>query len=248
MAKSGKQAKASSGPPMRHVEPHKIGQGAIFRDIILGGQDGVVNVLGIVLGVATATGSSEFVLLSGLAATFAESVSMAAVAYTTGKAEIEHFRSEVEREKYEMENLPDVERQEIRDIYRAKGFSGDLLEKITDKICSDKAVWLDTMMREELKLENPEDGMSPLKQSIIVGASAFVGSLIPLIPFFLAGPADAVPAALVASLAILFLVGAYKSMLTSGKWLKGGLELMLIGGCAAIAGYIVGLLFKVPSR
>jgi VIT1/CCC1 family predicted Fe2+/Mn2+ transporter len=229
------------------AEPHTIGQGAIFRDIILGGQDGVVNVLGIVLGVATATDSSQIVLLSGIAATFAESVSMAAVAYTSSRAEAEHYHAEVEREKYEMEHLSDVERQEIRDIYKAKGFEGKLLDQVVDKICSDNKVWLDTMMREELKLENPEDSMSPFKQGLLVGGSALIGSFIPIIPFLLLAPHLAIPVALVASLAILFIVGALKSKMTSGKWLKGGLELMLIGGAAAIAGYVVGVVFQVKN-
>jgi len=232
----------SKKPP----EPHTVGQGTLFRDIILGGQDGVVNVLGIVLGVATATHSVQIVLLSGLAATFAESVSMAAVAYTSTRAKAEHYHAEVEREKYEMEHLSDIERDEIRDIYKEKGFSGKLLGQVVDKICSDKKVWLDTMMREELKLENPEDGMTPFKEGILVGVSALIGSFIPITPFAFMSVADAVPVALAASLAILFLVGAYKSKLTSGKWLKGGFELMLIGGAAAVSGYLVGVVFQVP--
>jgi len=242
MATRKKKSGGVAGP--RPPEPHKIGQGAIFRDIILGGQDGIVNILGIMLGVATATGSSQIVLLSGLAATCAESVSMAAVAYTSGRAEIEHYRAEVEREKSEMVNLPDIERQEIRDIYRAKGFEGEFLEQIVDKICSNDRIWLDTMMREELKLENPEDGMSPTKRGILVGASALIGSLIPITPFLVLTPLQALPIALVVSLAILFIVGAIKSNMASGKWLRGGLELMLIGGAAALAGYLVGLFFQ----
>ena len=102
-------------------------------------------------------------------------------------------------------------------------------------------------MREELKLENPEDGMSPLKQGVIVGFSALLGSFIPLVPFFFLPPLQAVAIALVASLIILFLVGAYKSKLTSGRWLQGGLELMLIGGAAALAGYVIGSVLRVRN-
>ncbi len=244
---ASRKKESDKAPQRRPPEPHKIGQGAIFRDIILGGQDGIVNILGIMLGVATATGSSQFVLLSGLAATCAESVSMAAVAYTSSRAEAEHYRAEVEREKFEMKSLPEIERQEIRDIYRVKGFEGELLEQIVDKICSKDEIWLDTMMREELKLENPEDGMSPLKRGILVGASALIGSFIPIVPFMVLAPQQALLLALVASLAILFIVGAIKSNMASGKWLRGGLELMLIGGAAAAAGYIVGLVFQIKS-
>jgi vacuolar iron transporter family protein len=244
---AGKRGTGIQAGNKTQAEPHTVGQGALFRDIILGGQDGVVNVLGIVLGVATATDSAQIVMLSGLAATFAESVSMAAVAYTSSRAEVEHYHAEVEREKFEMENLSEVERQEIRDIYTKKGFTGRLLEQVVDKICSDKQVWLDTMMREELKIENPEEGMTPLRQGILVGGSALIGSFIPIIPFMAMGPAEAIPVSLAASLAVLFLVGAYKSKLTSGKWLHGGMEMMLIGGAAAFAGYLVGVLFQVKN-
>jgi VIT1/CCC1 family predicted Fe2+/Mn2+ transporter len=225
-------------------EHHTPGMGRIFRNVILGGQDGVVNVLGIVLGVATATNSSYIVLLAGIAATFAESISMAAVAYTSTRAEVEHYESEVKRELREMDDIPDRERKEIEDIYRQKGFSGKLLQQVVDKICSSRKVWLNTMMHEELGLENPAEGMSAFWQAVIVGVSATVGSFVPITPFFFLSVSSSIPVSLVASFAVLFAVGAYKSRMTSGKWLKGGLELMLIGGAAAVAGWLVGVFFQ----
>src|SRR5271157_4431070 len=92
-----------------HIESHRTDIGLLFRNIILGGQDGVVNVLGIVLGVATATNSTKIVLLAGLAATFAESISMAAVACTSTRADKEHYDSEVKRELEEIDTVPDIE-------------------------------------------------------------------------------------------------------------------------------------------
>ncbi|MFN7991671.1 MAG: VIT1/CCC1 transporter family protein [Candidatus Micrarchaeia archaeon] len=226
---------------------NSAGLGRIFRNIILGGQDGVVNVLGIVLGVATATSSTSIVLLAGLAATFAESISMAAVAYTSTKAEIEHYESELKKQRAEIDETPRKAQDDMRTIFRAKGFSGDLLEQIVARISSNKKVWIQTMMREELRLEDPSEGMSAFMQGILVGFSAIVGSFIPITPFFFLSVKDSVMPALVASLAILFIVGAYKSKLTSGKWLQGGLEMMLIGGAAAISGYLVGVFFQVPG-
>lgn len=229
------------------TESHAAGMGRIFRNVILGGQDGVVNVLGIVLGVATATSSNSIVLLAGLAATFAESVSMAAVAYTSTRAEIEHYETEVRRELREMDEIPHMERKEIEDIYRKKGFSGKLLKQAVDRITANRGIWLDTMMREELGLENPAGQMSAFRQGVLVGVSAIVGSFVPILPFFFMPVASAVPLSLAASLAVLFMVGAYKSRATSGRWLAGGFELMLIGGTAALAGYAVGLFFQVPA-
>jgi len=227
-------------------EQHKLGMGRMFRNLILGGQDGIVNVLGIALGVATATSSSHIVLLAGIAATFAESVSMAAVAYTSTRAEAEHYESERKREDREIDDVPLKERQEIEEIYQKKGFSGSLLKGIVDKITSDRKVWLETMMREELGLENPSEGMSSFWQAALVGGSALVGSFVPILPFFFLSVQASIPVSLAASLVLLFIIGAYKSSETSGKWLKGGIELMVIGGVAALAGYAVGLFFQAP--
>jgi VIT1/CCC1 family predicted Fe2+/Mn2+ transporter len=226
-----------------HNDTAKLG--LIFRNIILGGQDGIVNVLGIVLGVATSTNSTPIVLLAGLAATFAESISMAAVAYTSTRAEAEHYESEVKKQIREVENTPDKAKHDLRKIYSEKGLSGKLLEQVISGISSNKKAWVDTMMREELRLENPAEGMSSFWQGMLVGFSAIVGSFIPLTPFFLLSVSESIVPSLVASLIVLFIVGAYKSKLTSGKWLLGGIELMVIGGAAALAGYLVGVLFQV---
>src|SRR3989338_7184742 len=123
-----------------------------IRDLILGFQDGLVNTLGLVLGVASAVQSTKIVLISGLVTTFTESVSMAAVAYTSTKAAHEFYESQLEREKKEIEEIPHMEVQEIRDIYYQKGFRGKQLEGIVKKIILDKKLWLETMMAEELRL------------------------------------------------------------------------------------------------
>ncbi|MEW6723236.1 MAG: VIT1/CCC1 transporter family protein [Candidatus Micrarchaeota archaeon] len=230
----------------RHLHENTASLGLLFRNIILGGQDGVVNVLGIVLGVATATNDTRIVLLAGLAATFAESISMAAVAYTSTRAEIEHYESEFRKQVREIDETPEKARDDLREIYTGKGISGKLLEQVVGKISSNKKAWLDTMMREELRLENPSEGMSAFWQGMLVGFSAIVGSFIPITPFFFLTVQDSIPISLAASLISLFVFGAYKSTKTSGKWLVGGLEIMLIGGAAAFTGYLVGVLFQSP--
>jgi len=99
-----------------HTEKHSPA-GALFKEFILEGQDGLVNVLGVILGLAAATSNAKLVIIAGLAAAFAESFSMAAVAFTSAKAEADYFASERKRELFEIENFPDTERKEIYDIY-----------------------------------------------------------------------------------------------------------------------------------
>lgn len=224
-------------------ENHK---GTLLRETILGGQDGLVNVLGVVLGVAAATTDQRIILISGLAATFAESISMGAVAYTSTKAARDFYQSMLEKEKKEIEHIPHLEKQEIKDIYYKKGFRGKLLKDIVKKITSDKKIWLDTMMTEELKLF-PEEFSHPLKSALIVGLSSVAGSIIPLIPFFLTTGTNAMLSAASISAIALFTGGAIKAKLTIGGWKRSGTEMLLIGMTAALVGFAIGKILGVAT-
>lgn len=215
-----------------------------LSDIILGGQDGLVNVLGVILGVAAATVETRIVLAAGFAATFAESVSMAAVAYTSKVAERDYYKSMVESERREIKEIPETEVEEIREIYRRKGFKGDLLEKIVKVITSDEQVWLETMMRDELVLA-PVHERRPYGAAFIVGVSAVLGSLIPLSPFIFFPITSAIYVSIIISALTLFIVGGIKARMTVGSFGRSGLEMAVIGIVSAIVGYGVGLLFKV---
>ena len=226
----------------RHLEleQQQSSAGSLLRQIVLGGQDGLVNVLGILLGIASGTGQTHLVILAGLAATVAESVSMAAVAYTSSRASQDHYRAQKEQEMREMDEIPDVERKEIELIYYKKGFRGKALQHIVKQITSDRELWLETMMREELGLYESEF-VDPLREAIVVGVAAVIGSLIPLVPFFFMPVAPAMVVSVALSLSVLFIGGGLKARMTTGVWWKSGLEMALIGGAAGLLGYFVGL-------
>lgn len=216
-------------------------QAESLANIILGGQDGLVNVMGIVLGVASATSDKFIVLVAGLVATFAESISMAAVAYTSVRAEQDHYRRELEQEKWEIDHLPEVEEEEIRLIYMRKGFRGKELENLVKSVTSNRELWLSTMMSEELGLP-PVEKQNPTRAAAVVGISAVVGSLVPLAPFLFFGVGESIIYSLVLGTLVLFAVGAYKAKITVGKWWKSGIEMAAVGMVAALAGWIVGKL------
>lgn len=218
--------------------------GSFLRDVILGGQDGLVNVLGIVLGVGGATLSSNTVILAGLVATAAESISMAAVAYTSTNAAKSYYEAKVAEEKKEICEIPEAEKEEVRQIMLRKGFRGQLLNKVVEHLTSNRKLWLETMMEHELKL-SPEDYAHPLRDALIVGIASVIGSLIPLIPFFLFDVKTGIWTSLVISSIALFVVGAAKARMTIGTPWKAGVELMVIGMLAALAGYGIGRLVGV---
>ncbi len=227
---------------MHTGELSRKSKGNTLADMILGGQDGLVNVLGVILGVAAASGEMRIIIAGGMAATFAESISMAAVALTSKMAERDHYWAELEREKREIKEMPEKEEGEIRDIYEKKGFSGKLLDDIVAHIISDDTRWVGLMMKEELELREIEQ-KEIYTSSVVVGFSALVGSFIPLTPYFFLPIHTALWVSLIISTIVLFFVGVYKAKLTVGKPMKTGFQMAIIGMSAALAGYFIGKLF-----
>src|SRR5438552_14310592 len=127
-----------------HRERHR--QVNWLRDVILGGQDGLVNILGIILGIIAGGGSNTVLVAAGFAAAITESISMGAVGYTSSVSQRDYYRAEREREEAEVETMPEAERQEIREIYAGKGFSGELLDQVVDTITANRERWVATMM------------------------------------------------------------------------------------------------------
>jgi VIT1/CCC1 family predicted Fe2+/Mn2+ transporter len=240
----GRAVKATSagagvGPPQR--EPHAK-QTNWLRDVILGGQDGLVNILGIELGVVAAGGSTSILITTGLAAAITESISMGAVAYTSSLSERDYYLAQQAREEREIETVPEEERQEVREIYASKGFQGDLLNAVVDTITANRETWLNTMMDEELHLE-PVDARTVLRSAVVVTIATLIGHFIPLVPFFVLARAPALVLAIVVSGIVLFGVGVYSAKTLIGDWRTNGLKMMVIGLGAAGLGFLVGHLF-----
>jgi len=228
----------------KNFDPHRKSASGL-SNIILGGQDGLVNVLGVILGVAAATNDPRIVIVAGLAATFAESVSMGAVAFTSTLADADYYDSEKERELRHIEQVPQLESQEIRHIYAKKGFNGELLDRIVETITANRDVWVAVMMSEEHNLA-PIDRQHAWKVALVVGFSAIIGSLIPLIPFAFLSVTMSMWVSVLITALVLFLVGAYKAHITVGKPGKSGLEMAIIGTVCALVGYAVGAILKIP--
>lgn len=213
-----------------------------LRDVILGGQDGLVNSLGIILGIIAASGDSRILITTVIAAAIAESISMGAVVYTSTLAQKDYYFSERAKEEKEIQKYPDMEREEIRRIYEAKGIKGKALEEIVDAVTSDKKVWADVMMVEELHIE-PIDTKEVLKSSVIVTIATTIGHIIPLVPFFFLDLHTGLIFAVAVSAITLFAVGAYQAITLVGSWWKTGLRMLFIGLGAALAGYLIAKLF-----
>ena len=227
---------------VEHAEQHS--KPTLLSDIILGAQDGLVNVLGIILGVSAATSDIRLILVASLAALGAESISMGAVAYTSTKSRLMHYMKEVGTEKKEMKEVPKTERQEVVDVLVGWGYKGKKLQKMTDMICSNEKAWLEFMMAFELKLA-PIDKSAPFRSFLTVLTATIFGSMIPLLPFifFSGNIAFSVILSVLLSAFVLFMVGYYEAKTTLGSVWRSGFEMLIIGLTAGLAGYLIGRIF-----
>jgi len=222
----------------RHIEPH-LKESSAMRDFIFGFGDGVNTSLGIAAGLGGADVSSDLIILAALVAMFTGAKAMAVQNYLAVKSHRELLNSEIDREKWEIDNRRDDEIREIENIYKAKGFSGKDLEMIVNKITSDKKVWLDTMLTEELNL-NLDIAGHPLKSALRMFGSFLVGGILPIIPFFFASGYSPIFIAIGLSLSTSFIVGAIKSRMAQTSIIKGGIEMAGLGTGIALIGFGIG--------
>lgn len=220
-----------------------------LSDFILGSQDGLVNVLGILLGLSAATisvGSApaihRLILVAAFAALGAESISMGAVAYTSTLARRRLYLSEVAREQYEMKEVPEIERDEVRVVLKEWGYEGADLEDLLDRICRNPRAWMEFMMAFELKLA-PVKPSQARESFVVVFLATVFGSFVPILPFLI--PKISIEVALIASVvlaaATLAMVGLYEARTTGGKPFQNAAQMILIGLAAGFAGFLIGL-------
>ncbi len=220
----------------------------LLSDLILGSQDGLVNVLGILLGVAAASASFKLILVAALAALGAESVSMGAVAYTSTAARRRFYLSEEARERREMQEVPEIERQEIREVLERWGYTGEGLERMLADLCANPKAMLEFMMAFELRLA-PVDPHEPLHSGLVVLGATVAGSAVPLIPFLLL-PTQihlAAISSIVLSGAVLFTIGTFEARTTDSNIWRSALQMLVIGLAAGFAGFLIGHFLGAPG-
>jgi len=204
-------------------------------DAILGAIDGTVTTFAIVAGARGADLSAGVALVLGLANVLADGFSMAVSNYLRAKADLQVVDHARRVEESHIEKIPDGEREEIRQIFRRKGFEGEVLDAAVDVITQDRRRWVDTMLMEELGLRL--DPPRPLRAAVTTFIAFLVAGLVPLVPLF-ARQRFLVSA--VATALTFFAIGAVKGRLLRTGLVRGGIETLIIGGGAAVLAYAVG--------
>lgn len=211
-------------------------------EFVYGGIDGSVTTFAVVSGAAGASLSTDVVIILGFANLIADGFAMSVGSYLSTRSEIDNYEKHKRVEYWEVDHLPEKERDEIREIYEGKGFSGPLLEQVVDVICSDRDRWVDVMMKEELELQ--ETTKSPLAMGAATFISFLVVGFIPLVIYLIDYFTQSIDhlffiSSLLTSVAFVG-VGYLKAKVTlTSKW-RAMAETLLLGSAAAALSYLVG--------
>src|SRR3990167_10191974 len=196
--------------PQRSIagrEPQHPASGQFLRDIVFGANDGVVTAIGFLVGIASSTANQSVIIIAGALTIVAGAASMALGNYLAVKSQDEHYEAMEKIELWEIENKPEAERQEIREIYTNMGFDKETVEVLTKKVTSDRELWLKVMMRDELGLTREEQ---PGLAGILIGIFYLLAGLPPLLPFIFVKPLTrALIMSLIVAVLVMGLIGAF---------------------------------------
>ncbi len=231
---------------------HKFGSSG-FRvinkylgEFVYGGIDGSVTTFAVVSGAVGAGLDSSIIIILGCANLLADGLAMSIGAFLSTRAEIDRYNKNMKTEYWEIEHMPEKEKEEIREIYRAKGFNGELLEQIVEVITEDDDRWVDVMMKEELEMQKET------KSPIWVGGATYISFLIlGIIPLsvyfwdFIVAPIENTFLLSIILTSIGFLlIGYLKAVINGTNKLRGIAETLILGSIAAAVSYYVGDLIE----
>ena len=218
-----------------------------LRDFIFGAIDGTVTTFAVVSSVSGAGLGSGVLIILGVANLLADGFSMGISNFLGTRAEKQQRARTRREEEYQVRTFPEGEKEEIRQIFASKGFTGDDLERVVEVITSDQDRWVNVMLREEHGFA--ADEASPSRAGIVTYLGFMAAGLTPLLPFIYQEFAPGgLPHPFFWSIGIaglvFFTIGGLKSLYVDQRWYWAGLEILGIGGVAAGLAYLVGVVLK----
>ena len=221
------------------LKENRIITDSSIRPLIFGINDGLVSTIALIAGLNGAFLSKTIIIIASFAEMFAGSISMALGEYISSKSQIEYYKGEILKERQRLIKCPEVEKKDLEEIYKRKGFSGNDLKTIVKVITSNKQRWLDVLTQEELGLIKKRFD-NPKEVGLMMFFSYILGCLIPLLPYFFISNSIAFLVSACFSGFFIFFVGALKSFVTKKDWLTSGLEMLFIAVFASLAAYYIG--------
>lgn len=224
---------------------HRLKEGTYIGDFVYGANDGIITTFAVVAGATGAALPPGIIVILGLANLVADGFSMAASSFLSHTSERDFWRAQRKREEWEVKEFPEIEKEEVREILQKWGVAKERIEPVMQDIIKDKDRWVDLMMREELDLKEV-DSARPAKHGIVTFFAFVIAGFMPLLPYLFFGVPFSLqfPVAVAATLVSLFSVGAARALVTAKSFVKSGLEMLLVGGLAAMLAYTIGWMVK----
>lgn len=223
-------------PQTPHIEKHFTGS-EVVRDIVIGMSDGLTVPFALAAGLSGIANSTAIVITGGLAEIAAGSIAMGLGGYLAARSDVEHYVSEREIERHEVENIPAKEKEEVESLLITYGLDEEQSRLVTNTLSQRPEAWIDFMMRFELGLEKPNPKRA-LISALTIGFSYIVGGLVPLAPYMLIPNANsALLFSVIFTLLALLIFGYVKGRFTGGRPFRSALQTALIGGLAAAAAF-----------
>ena len=230
-------------PQTPHIEKH-FTAGETVRDVVIGMSDGLTVPFALAAGLTGAIASSHIVITAGFAEIAAGSIAMGLGGYLAARSDAEHYASERRREEEEIVTVPDLEAQEVQDIFKTYGLNETESASVVAALRQRPQDWVNFMMRFELGLEKPVPGRA-LKSALTIALSYVVGGIIPLSAYLILADAHrALNVSCAVTLVALLVFGAVKGRFTGTSMLRSGLQTALIGGLAAAAAFGIARLIS----
>lgn len=217
---------------------HKTGSGGFLRNVVYGFNDGLTANFGLVAGVIGAAVEPHVIMITGVAGSIADALSMGASGYLAAKSEQEVHAHEIAMEKEEIRLMPELEVEELNLVYQAKGVDPRTARRMAEEVMRDPELALGEQVREELKIA--EAHATPFKEGWITGTATAVGAFIPVAPFLFLEGRLAVWTAFTIAMLSHFAVGAARSFFTGRGILRSGFDMFVVGLGVAAVGYVVG--------
>lgn len=225
-----------------HAEDHRSDRAGWLRAAVLGANDGIVSVAGLVVGMAASGASHATVLASGIAGVVAGAMSMAAGEYVSVQSQADTEHADIAKETRELAESPESELSELTHIYTRRGLQPELARQVAEQLTAHDA--LAAHARDELGITDVLRAR-PLQAASASAAAFAAGSALPIIAVLLA-PADRVaPVTTVATIAALLVSGALAGYTGGASVIRGALRVAFWGALAMAAAALVGNLFDV---
>jgi vacuolar iron transporter family protein len=229
-------------PSTPHIERHFSGSQTV-RNIVIGMSDGLTVPFALAAGLSGAGESTRIVVTAGLAEVAAGSIAMGLGGYLAAKSDMEHYASELTRERREVVEVPEAEVAEVEQVFGQYGLTPEQVAPVVEAFRSRPRAWVEFMMRYELGLEQP-DPKAALTGALTIATAYVVGGLIPLAPYFAAREAhSALGFSIGVTLVALFLFGYVKGRFSGARPIRSGIQTTLIGGLAAGAAFALAKMF-----